>query len=62
MAGPYLPREDVMKAYFTNLPTRTWLLIVVPAVVLAYPVARMVAPAVIHAVVPDVVRTVLNLM
>jgi len=51
-----------MKAYFTNLPTRTWLLIVVPAVVLAYPVARMVAPAVIHAVVPDVVRTVLNLM
>ena len=29
-----------MKAYFTNLPTRTWLLIVLPAVVIAYPVGR----------------------
>ena len=51
-----------MKAYFTNLPTRTWLLIVVPAVVIAYPVARMVVPAVIHAVVPEVVRTVLSVI
>ena len=41
-----------MKAYFTNLPTRTWLLIVVPAVVIAYPV--------VHVVVPEVVRTVLS--
>jgi hypothetical protein len=51
-----------MKAYFTNLPTRTWLLIVVPAVVIAYPVARMVVPAVIHAVVPEVVRSVLSVI
>jgi hypothetical protein len=36
-----------MKAYFTNLPTRTWLLIVVPAVVIAYPVARMVVRSVL---------------
>jgi len=62
MAGPYLSGEDVMKAYFTNLPTRTWLLIVVPAVVIAYPVARMVVPAVIHAVVPEVVRSVLSVI
>jgi hypothetical protein len=52
--------EDVMKAYFTNLPTRTWLLIVVPAVVIAYPVVHLVVPAVLHAVVPEVVRTVLS--
>jgi len=51
-----------MRAYFTNLPTRTWLLIVVPAVVIAYPVARMVVPAVIHAVVPEVVRSVLSVI
>jgi len=51
-----------MKAYFTNLPTRTWLLIVVPAVAIAYPVARMVVPAVIHAVVPEVVRSVLSVI
>jgi hypothetical protein len=62
MASPYLSGEDVMKAYFTNLPTRTWLLIVVPAVVIAYPVARMVVPAVIHAVVPEVVRSVLSVI
>jgi len=27
--------EDAMKAYFNNLSTRTWLLLVVPLVVLA---------------------------
>jgi hypothetical protein len=51
-----------MKGYFTNLPTRTWLLVVVPAVVIAYPVVRVVVPAVVHAVVPEVVRTVLNVI
>jgi hypothetical protein len=51
-----------MKAYFTNLPTRTWLWVVVPAVVVAYPVVRVVVPAVFHAVVPEVVRTVLNVI
>ena len=49
-----------MKAYFTNLPTRMWLLLIVPAVVVAYPVARIVVSAVIHAVVPEAVRTVLS--
>jgi hypothetical protein len=51
-----------MKAYFTNLSTRTWMLLVVSAVVIAYPVGRMVVPAVIHVVVPDVVRTVLSVI
>ncbi|HUA14919.1 MAG TPA: hypothetical protein VMG31_06455 [Verrucomicrobiae bacterium] len=51
-----------MKAYFTNLPMRTWLLLVAPAVVIAYPVARLVLPAVMHAVVPQVVRTLLNVI
>jgi hypothetical protein len=55
-------REDVMKAYFTNLSTRTWLLFVVPAVVIAYPVIRMVVPAVVHAVVPEAVRAVLSVI
>jgi hypothetical protein len=49
-----------MKAYFTNLPTRIWLLFVVPVVLVAYPVVRIVAPAVVHAVVPEVVRTMLS--
>jgi hypothetical protein len=51
-----------MKAYFTNLPMRVWLLIVVPAVAIAYPVGRIVIPAVIHAVVPEAVRTVLSMI
>jgi len=59
---PYMPEEDAMKAYFNNLPTRTWLLLVIPAVALAYPIARVVVPAVLHAVVPDVVRSVLSMI
>jgi hypothetical protein len=51
-----------MKAYFTNLPTKTWFLLVVPAVVIAYPVVRCVVPAVVHAVVPEVVRSVLSVI
>ncbi len=51
-----------MKAYFTNLSTRVWLLLVVPALLIAYPVARVVVPAVVRAVVPEVVRTVLRVI
>jgi len=58
----YPLREDVMKAYFNNLPMRTWILLIVPAVVIAYPLACILVPAVVHAVVPDVVRTVLSVI
>lgn len=51
-----------MKAYFQNLPTKTWLLLALPAVVVAYPVVRIVVPAVVHAVVPEVVRNVLQVI
>ena len=51
-----------MKAYFTNLPTRTWLLLVLPAVVIAYTVVRLVVPTVVHAVVPEAVRAVLSVI
>ena len=51
-----------MKAYFTNLPTRVWMLLLVPAVMIAYPLVRCVIPAVVHAVVPEAVRTVLSMI
>jgi hypothetical protein len=51
-----------MKAHVTNLPTKIWLLLVVPAVALGYPVVHIVLPAVVHAVVPEVVRTVLRVI
>jgi Na+/alanine symporter len=51
-----------MRTYFSNLPTKTWLLLVVPAMAIAYPIARVVVPAVVHAVVPEVVRNVLTVI
>jgi hypothetical protein len=59
---PYPLTEDVMKAYFANLPTRTWMLLLVPALALAYPIVSVVLPAVVRAVVPEVVRSVLSLI
>jgi hypothetical protein len=41
---------------------KTWLLMVVPALIIAYPIARVVVPAVIRAVVPEVVRNVLTVI
>jgi hypothetical protein len=51
-----------MKAYFANLPTKTWLLLVVSAVALAYPIARIVLTEVLRAVVPEVVRSILSVI
>jgi hypothetical protein len=58
----YLFEEDVMKAYFSNVPMKIWLMLVVPGILLAYPIVRIVVAATISAVVPGVVRTVLHLM
>ncbi len=49
-----------MKAYIHNLPTKIWVLLALPAVLMAYPVVRVVVPIVLHAVVPEVVRSVLS--
>ena len=65
LSGPrhrIYPAEDTMKANFNNMPTKMWLLLFVPAVVLAYPIARVVIPAVVHAVVPEVVRSVISMI
>ena len=45
-----------------HLSANTWALAAVTVVLIAYSIARIVIPAVTHAVVPDVVRTVLNLI
>jgi hypothetical protein len=55
-------QSKVMKAYFNNLSNRAWFLLVVPAVVVAYPIVTIVIPAVLHAVVPQVVQNVLRLL
>ncbi len=50
-----------------HLSANTWALAAVTVVLIAYPIARIVIPAtlhdvVAHGIVPDVVRTVLNLI
>ena len=51
-----------MKTYLANAPARLWALIVVPLVLLIYPLVAVVVPAVIRAVVPETIRTVLSLI
>ncbi|HZC24242.1 MAG TPA: hypothetical protein VE866_12945 [Candidatus Binatia bacterium] len=51
-----------MKAYVTNLPMKTWVLLIVPALAIAYPICRIVVVAVVHEVVPQVVRSVFSMM
>jgi hypothetical protein len=45
-----------------HLSARTWALTGVTVVLIVYPIARIVIPAVLHCIVPEVVRSVLNLM
>lgn len=45
-----------------HLSTDTWALAAVTVALIAYPIARIVILPVLHDIVPDVVRTVLNLI
>jgi hypothetical protein len=51
-----------MRAYLANLSPAIWALIALPALVITRSVAATVLPVVLHAVVPDVVRTVVRLI
>jgi hypothetical protein len=45
-----------------HLSADTWAVVAVTVALIAYPIARTVIPAILHRIVPDVVRTVLNLI
>jgi hypothetical protein len=45
-----------------HLSTNTWVMAAVTVVLIAYPIARNMIPAILHGIVPDVVRAVLNLI
>jgi hypothetical protein len=45
-----------------HLSAKTWALAVLTVVVIVYPIARIVIPAILHGIVPDLVRTVLNMI
>ena len=51
-----------MKAYLANLPTKICMLLTLSAVVIAYPAVMVVLPAILRAVVPETVRSILSLL
>jgi hypothetical protein len=51
-----------MQAYLAKLTPKARLLLALPLIAIAYPLVMIVLPAIIRAVVPDVVRTVLSLI
>lgn len=52
-------RVDALERY---LSTDTWAIAAVTVALIAYPVARILMPAILHGIVPDAVRTVFNLI
>jgi len=51
-----------MRAYLAKLPPKAQLLLALPLIAIAYPVVMILLPAIIRALVPDVVRSVLSLI
>jgi len=51
-----------MRAYLTNLTPKARVLLAVPIVAIAYPVIVILLPAIVRAIIPDVVRSVLSLI
>jgi Na+/alanine symporter len=51
-----------MRAYLANLTTKARILLAVPLIAIAYVIVTIVVPAVVHAAVPEVVRSVLSLI
>jgi hypothetical protein len=58
----YLKPEEAMRDYLTNLTPKVRIFLAVPIVVIAYPVITILLPAIVRAVIPDVVRSVLSLI
>jgi len=51
-----------MRAYLARLTPKARMLLAIPLIMIAYPVVMILVPAIIHALVPDVVRSVLSLI
>ena len=51
-----------MRAYLATLTPKARMLLALPLLAIAYPLVMFVLPAMIRAVIPDVVRSVLSLM
>jgi hypothetical protein len=51
-----------MRAYLAKLTPNVRMLLAIPLIALAYPVLMILVPALVRALMPDVVRSVLSLI
>lgn len=51
-----------MRAYLAKLPPRAFMLLTITVLAIAYPLATMVLPAVVRALLPEAVRSVLRML
>jgi hypothetical protein len=51
-----------MQLYLARLTPKARLLLAIPLLAIAYAIVMILLPAIIHAVVPDAVRSVLSLI
>jgi hypothetical protein len=52
----------MMRAYLVKIPPHLRLFLAVPVLAVAYPVMMFLIPAIVRALVPQVVRSLLSLM
>ena len=52
--------SDHLDALERHLSIHRWAMAAVTVVLIAYPIARLAVPALLHGIVPDVVRAVLH--
>ena len=57
-----MKQEDAMRAYLANLTPKAFMMLAVPVLAIAYSVVTIVLPAMVRAVVPEAVRSVLSLL
>ena len=58
----YIHQEVAMRAYLAKLTPKARMLLALPLIAIAYSVLTILLPAILRAVVPDVVRSVLSLI
>ena len=51
-----------MRAYLTQMTTAGWIVVGIPALLLAYAVLSAVGPEIVRAVVPETVRALLRII
>ncbi len=51
-----------MRAYLAKMPPRAFMVLTITALAIAYPLVTIVLPAVVRALLPEAVRSVLHML